>query len=321
MRQEPLPTPDTGHVLVQTLLSAISPGTEMLVYQDQFPANLAVDEKISSLSGAFRYPLRYGYAAVGQVAEIGAGVDPGWEGRLVFAFQAHTSHFLACPEELLPVPEGISAEQAIFLANMETAVNFLMDGAPMIGEQVAVFGQGIVGLLTAALLKRFPLSRLVTIDRYGLRRAASLELGVSASLEPTSGSMIEQSKRLFPDGADLTYELSGALQALDQAIALTGYNGRVVIGSWYGQKRANLDLGGYFHRSRIHLISSQVSTLAPELSGRWSKARRFELAWEMIRQVRPERWITQRFPIGQASEAYRLLDHLPEETIQVVFTY
>jgi 2-desacetyl-2-hydroxyethyl bacteriochlorophyllide A dehydrogenase len=313
--------PAPGGVLVQTLLSAISSGTEMLVYRDQFPADLAVDENLSSLAGAFHYPLRYGYAAVGQVAAIGAGVDPAWEGRLVFGFQPHTSHFLSSIDDLAPVPEGISAEQAIFLPNMETAVNFVMDGAPLIGEQVAVFGQGIVGLLTAALLRRFPLCRLVTIDRYHLRRTASLDLGVSASLEPLSEDLAQDFKTLLPGGADLTYELSGAPQALDQAIALTGFNGRVVIGSWYGQKRANLDLGGHFHRSRIRLISSQVSTLAPELSGRWNKARRFDLAWEMIRQVSPERWITHRFPIDLAPQAYQLLDRRPEETIQVVFTY
>ena len=125
----------------------------------------------------------------------------------------------------------------------------------------------------------------------------------------------------MPGGADLTYELSGAPQALNLAISLTGFTGRVVIGSWYGQKRADLDLGGYFHRSRIRLISSQVSTLSPELSGRWSKARRFELAWEMISQVNPEQWITQRFPLDRAAEAYRLLDERPHETIQVMFDY
>ena len=120
---------------------------------------------------------------------------------------------------------------------------------------------------------------------------------------------------------DLCFEVSGAPEALEQAIAVTGFAGRVVIGSWYGQKRAALDLGGRFHRSRIRLISSQVSTLAPALSGRWSKARRFELAWEMLRQVRPSRWITQRFPVEQADEAYRLIDQRPGETIQVLLTY
>ncbi len=326
-REETLPAPAAGQVLVQTLLSAISPGTEMLIYRGEFPPGLAVDASIASLAGGFHYPQRYGYALVGRIVESGAGIDHAWEGRLAFAFQPHASHFLAEPHNLIPLPSGISAEQALFLPNMETAVNFLMDGAPLIGEQVVVFGQGIVGLLTAALLQRFPLGRLVTIDRFAARRQASLALGVFASLEAQAGEgneslfLINQLKDLLPGGADLAFEVSGAPSALDQAIAVTGFNGRVVIGSWYGQKRANLDLGGQFHRSHMRLISSQVSILAPELSGRWNKQRRFELAWEMLRLVRPERWITQRFPVQMAPAAYHLLDNHPEQTIQVVFTY
>jgi threonine dehydrogenase-like Zn-dependent dehydrogenase len=99
------------------------------------------------------------------------------------------------------------------------------------------------------------------------------------------------------------------------------FAGRVVIGSWYGSKRTNVDLGGRFHRSRIRLISSQVSTVAPELLGRWTKTRRFDVAWEMIRQLKPSRFVTQRFPIDKAAEAYRLLDQSPEEAIQVLLTY
>ncbi len=88
-----------------------------------------------------------------------------------------------------------------------------------------------------------------------------------------------------------------------------------------GAKRAELDLGGRFHRSRIRLISSQVSSLSPELSGRWDKRRRFSLAWEMIAEIDPSRWITHRFPFDRAAEAYQLLDHSPQEAIQVLLTY
>jgi threonine dehydrogenase-like Zn-dependent dehydrogenase len=239
----------------------------------------------------------------------------------VFSFHPHESAFLAAPADLLPLPEEIPLEEAVFLPNMETAVNFVMDGSPLIGERVAIFGQGIVGLLTAGLLARFPLACLATLDRYPLRRQASLEAGARASLDPGAADLSGQIESLFPAGADLAYELSGTPAALDQAIASTGFEGRVVIGSWYGQKRASLDLGGRFHRSRIRLISSQVSSLASTLSGRWTKARRFETAWDMIRRVRPSRWITQRFPLGLAAQAYAQIDHHPEETIQVVLTY
>lgn len=320
--EEDLPEPEPGQVLVKTLLSAISPGTEALIYRGQFPRDLEIDAKLPALGGSFSYPFPYGYSAVGQVIRCSAGVDPEWEGRRVFAFQPHASHFLAAAGSLLPIPEQLALEDAVFLPNMETAVNFLLDGAPVIGERVVVFGQGIVGLLTTALLARFPLQLLVTLEPVELRRQASLHAGAHQSLDPLAPQALEHVKDILgADLADLVYELSGSPVVLNQALALCGFAGRLVIGSWYGKKRARLDLGGRFHRSRIHLISSQVSTLSPERSGRWTHSRRFDIAWEMLAAVRPSRWITHRFPFHDAHEAYRTLDSSPGETIQILLTY
>jgi threonine dehydrogenase-like Zn-dependent dehydrogenase len=108
---------------------------------------------------------------------------------------------------------------------------------------------------------------------------------------------------------------------LNDAIAATMYSGRVVIGSWYGSKPVALDLGGTFHRSRIRLVSSQVSSLAPELTSRWDKSRRFEVAWQAIQGIKPEKWITHRFLHENAADAYLLLDHSPSESIQVILEY
>ncbi|HEX8137910.1 MAG TPA: zinc-binding alcohol dehydrogenase [Pyrinomonadaceae bacterium] len=326
VEEEPLPSPAADQVLVQTLVSAISAGTELLFYRGQAPADLPVDETISALAGDFNFPLKYGYAAVGRVAATGANVSPAWQGRLVFAFHPHESHFLSSPDELIPVPTGLSSEEAAFLPNMETAVNFLQDGRPLIGEQVLVFGQGVVGLLTTSLLARLPLAGLVTLDCAALRREKSLALGAQSSLDPEAPGVLAQLNSLLAvegadAGADLSYELSGNPAALDLAIASTGFNGRVVIGSWYGQKRAALDLGGRFHRSRLSLVSSQVSTIAPQWSGRWNKSRRLRTAWQMLRQVRPGLLISHRFPVDRAPQAYDLLDRHPEETVQVILTY
>lgn len=321
LREETLPATAPDQVQVQSLYSAISPGTEMLIYRGQFPRDLPMDDAIPALSGQFQYPFCYGYACVGRVLEIGEAVEEGWNGRLVFAFQPHTSHFVTTPDVLFPLPEDISPETACLLPNMETAVNLVQDAAPILGEQALVFGQGIVGLLTTALLAEFPLAALLTCDCYPLRREASLSLGVTAALDPYAEDFRKKIRDLIPSGADLAIELSGSPTALDDAIALTGYSGRVVIGSWYGQKKAALDLGGTFHRSRIRLISSQVSTIAPGLRGRWDKTRRFEVAWEALRRIQPGKWITHRYPLDEAEEAYRLLDESPEETIQVLFGY
>jgi len=326
VREESLSPLEPDQVLVETLASAISPGTELLIYRGEVPADIPVDETIPALAGKFTYPLKYGYAAVGRVIAVGSEVAPEWKGRCVFAYNPHESHFIVPPEELIPVSPELSPGEGTLLPNMETAINFLMDGRPLVGEQVAVFGQGVVGLLTTALLAQFPLASLVTLDPIPLRRETSLSLGAHDALDPTIPDALS---RLYEalgqggayEGADLTYELSGNPAALDQAIAASGFNGRVVIGSWYGQKQASLSLGGRFHRSRISLISSQVSTISPGLESRWSKARRWQTALQMLQTFRPVQLVTHRLSVHQAAQAYALLDQTPEEAIQVILTY
>lgn len=324
--EEEIQPPGPDHVLVYTRFSAISAGTELLVYRGLLPSDMEQDVNIPSLAGTFAYPLKYGYATVGKVAATGADVDPTWNDRMVFCFHPHESAFLADPSELIALPESVDPLDALFLPNMETAVNFVMDGAPMIGERVVVLGLGIVGLLTTALLTRFPLSLLIGVDRYARRREIALELGVDAAFDAHIREHVIHVKNFLlkissDSSVDLIYEISGNPQAVNSAIALAGFDARVILGSWYGQKMTEIDLGGTFHRSRIRLISSQVSTLAPVLSGRWTKARRLALAFDLLRQIHPARFITHSFPLERADQAYKLLDTQPENVLQVIFRY
>ncbi len=332
LREEPLPALGAEDVLVETLCSAISAGTEMLIYRGQFPKET---DAVDSISSGLQYPTPYGYASVGQVKEIGKSVNREWRDRLVFSFQPHTSHFTSLPSSLIPLPLDLSPESACFLPNMETAVNLVQDAAPILGERVLVLGQGIVGLLVTALLQEFPLETLVTSDCYSLRREASLAIGVTASLDSDAPDFcdiaLSHCRKLVPHreieslpqrgGFDLAFELSGNPNALNDALALTAFSGRIMIGSWYGEKRAPIDLGGAFHRSRIKLISSQVSTIAPELSARWDKSRRFEVAWEALKRVQPQKWITHHYSFEKACDAYQLLDQNPQDAIQVIFNH
>jgi 2-desacetyl-2-hydroxyethyl bacteriochlorophyllide A dehydrogenase len=318
LRDAPVPEPGEGQVLVAAHLSAISAGTEMLIYRGQAPADLPADMAIPALSGSLAFPLTYGYSSVGEVVGLGKGVQDGWLGRRAFAFHPHESHFTSRPEELTLLPDPLPDDDAAFIPTLETAVGLVHDGRPLAGERVVVIGQGIVGLLTTSLLARFPLESLITFDRFPLRRQASLDSGASLSLDPAAGIPSDLSPT---PGADLVFELSGSPEGLDLAIALTGFSGRIVIGSWYGTKPASLDLGGRFHRSRIRLIASQVSTIDPTLSGRWTKQRRLGFALNLLADLRPSRFITQRFPLVEADRAYRLLDECPETAIQVVLDY
>jgi alcohol dehydrogenase len=313
VRTTPIPDPGPGEVRVRTERSSVSPGTEMLVYRDEVPPELAVDETIDALDDTFSYPLQYGYAAVGRVTAVGEGVEEGWLDRRVFAFNPHESHFLADPESL--VQTTLPDERALLIPNAETAVNFVMDARPRIGARVVVFGQGPIGLLTTALLSEFPLADLVTVDRYESRRRLSESFGADRALAP--GELDGE----LGAAPDVAFELSGNPAALDDAIGVTGYAGTVVVGSWYGTKDVALDLGGTFHRSHVRLRSSQVSRIDPDHAGRWDKARRLSLVQSWLAENDPSALLTHEFDLGRASEAYRLLEERRDEAVQTVFTY
>ena len=216
--------------------------------------------------------------------------------------------------------------QAALLPNAETAVNLVMDGAPLVGERVLVIGLGIVGLLTTALLAQFPLAALIAVDPLAQRRRIARRLGASRTIEPDGENGPESLQAALADagdrnGIDLIYELSGQPAALDAAVSAAGFDSRIVVGSWYGTKPATLQLGGSFHRNRVRLISSQVSTIAPRLRGRWTKARRMDSAWQLLAKLPAEELISHRFPLEQAAEAYSLIDSCPQQTLQVILNY
>lgn len=326
LREEEISGPGRGQLLIKAVASAISAGTELLVYRGKTPPGMKTDQSIVTLPGTFAFPLKYGYAAVGEVIAAGRELEKTWVGKRVFVFNPPETHFLCTAAQAIPIPPGISVEDAVFFPNMETAITLAHDGKPAIGEQVTVFGQGVVGLLLTKVLAGLPLASLVTIDRWPIRRRASLNAGAHFSIDPSSTNETAeilarlQGNRVYR-GADLSYEVSGNPDALEKAINVTGFNGRVVIGSWYGITQARLDLGGAFHRSRIRLMSSQVSTIDPDLQGRWNKDRLRGLVWDMIARIRPSGLITHRIPLPRAEEAYRLIDEEPERVLQVLLTY
>ncbi len=315
VRSVPLLMPGEGQVRVRSHCSAVSAGTELLVYRGQVPQTLALDETLDGMQHSTQYPLQYGYAAVGEVDALGSGVDPFWKGRRVFVFAPHASHVLARPEHLIPLPDDIAQEDAVFLANMETAVSLVHDAQPLLGERVAVLGLGIVGQLVCALLSRFPLDTLLAFDHVPERRRVAQSLGVTSVLSP------DASARGQAGDADLILELTGVPEALNLAIELAGFASRIIVGSWYGTKSAPVILGGAAHRNRLSIRTSQVSTLAPALTGRWDKARRFDTAWDMLSRIRPSVLISQRVPLEEAATVYQTLDRAPGEILQAVFVY
>jgi threonine dehydrogenase-like Zn-dependent dehydrogenase len=276
---------------------------------------MAVDASIKGMDQSLQYPLAYGYCSAGKVIAIGSDVDSAWLSRRVFAFHPHTTAFVTEPAALLPIPDALSYEQAVFLPNMETDINFVMDARPLFGERVLIFGLGVVGLLTLHLLRQFPLAQIAVTDSYAKRRAIANTWGVDTLFAPDE---LDAHQEYDPD---LILELSSNPAALSSAVQLAGYGTRILVGSWYGDKTASLPLGGKFHRNRVQIVSSQVSTLDGQFSNRWTKARRLQSAWSHLHALPISDLITHRIPIAAASDAYHLLDTQPDQALQILLTY
>lgn len=316
VQEEPLEPPGNGEILLESIVSAISPGTEMLFYNGQLEKGVSVDATIEDYRRELSYPLRYGYASVGRIVRAGAGVDPALLGRLAFAFTPHASASCLPAESAIPVPDDITPEEAAFLASAETAVNLVLDSRPLLGERASVFGLGVIGLLTSGLLARFPLACVSGWDLHPLRREAAASLGV------TAGDPNEKP----PDAGteDVAVEVSGSAAGFRLALSSCRFSGRLVIGSWYGMGAHGQAFDAFdtvFHRNRVSIVPSQVSTIDPSLTGRWNRERRLASAWEAIRRIRPGRLITHRVPFSRAADAYRLIAMSPALTIQVMLVH
>ena len=322
VRETSVGPPDADELLVDTRASAISAGTELLVYRDRTPEGLPADETLDALDGDLSYPLQYGYAASGVVSEVGADVDPDWVGQSVFSFVPHQTSFRATPDSVVALPPGTTPAAGSLLPSVETATNVVLDAAPRLGERVVVFGAGVIGLCVTRLLADFPLESLVVVDPIERRRDLAAALGADRTTTPAEiGAVDPAVGDSAVDGADLAIELSGQPSALDDAIGAVGYDARIVVGSWYGTKRAPIDLGGRFHRDRIDIVSSQVSTISPELRGRWDRDRRMDAALDRLDGIPADELITHRIPFERAPEAYELLDSGSDEAVQVILEY
>jgi 2-desacetyl-2-hydroxyethyl bacteriochlorophyllide A dehydrogenase len=219
------------------------------------------------------------------------------------------------------LPPGLDPVLGLFAANVEAAVNVLLDMPLRLGETALVFGQGTVGNLIAQLARHAGAHRVLAVEPIALRREIALRTGVDEALEPGEDLPVRVQAFTGGRGADVAIEASGAGAALQAAIEAVADEGTIIVVSWYGDKPVTLELGGHFHRGRIRLRSSQVGRVDPGLSPRWDRARRTALVMDLLPRLRLAELISHRIPFGQAAEAYRLIDERPEETMQVVLTY
>jgi 2-desacetyl-2-hydroxyethyl bacteriochlorophyllide A dehydrogenase len=319
VRSEVLPPVGDGDVLVEALASAVSHGTEMLVYRGQVPPGFELD--LPTLRGSFSFPIKYGYASVGRIAARGSAVHELDMGDLVFVHHPHQSAYVVPASMPIKLPEGVPPEHGAFLANLETATNIVLDAAPRLGERVAIFGQGVVGLLITQLLLRTGASRVIAVEPVEDRRRLGERFGAHAALDPRSDVVGPIRDISNGQGVDVAIEASANGAALGQAIESLAFGGTLVVCSWYGTKPVQVPLGGAFHRRRLRLVSSQVSTIDGALQPRWTHRRRLDVAVELLGSLQLEPLISQRVSFECAADAYTLIDTHPEQTVQVMFTY
>ena len=317
LRRETVPPPGPGEVRVRSVASAISHGTEMLVYRGEVPTDLPLD--LPTLAGDFSFPIKYGYASVGRVLD--AGVEHLSPDDLVFVHHPHQETFVVPADLPVRLSDGLDPTVGLFFANLETALNVVHDTPLRLGETVLVFGQGVVGLLATQLLKLAGADQLLAVDPLRKRRELALEVGADGAFEP-GGDLRERVLEITAGrGADVAVEVSSSGAALQAAVDAVAAEGTVVVASWYGTKPVVLSLGGHFHRGRVRLRSSQVGRMNPELGSRWDLARRTEAVLGLLPRLRLKELVSHLIPFEEAPGAYRLVDERPDEAVQVVLIH
>jgi threonine dehydrogenase-like Zn-dependent dehydrogenase len=271
LRAETLPAPGEGEATVRTLASGISRGTESLVFAGRVPASQHAAMRCPFQAGAFPFPVKYGYSAVG-VVEAGPAA---LLGRRVFCLHPHQDRFVAPVAMLHPVPDGVPTRRAVLAANMETALNIAWDAAALPGERVLVIGAGVVGLLAAHLLARVPGVTLTVVDRDPAKAAAAAALGLAFAAPADA-----------PAEAELVVHASGAPEGLALALDRAAFEARIVEASWFGDRAVPLPLGEAFHSRRLRLISSQVGAVAAPMRARRSHPERLALALALLDEAR-----------------------------------
>ncbi|SCG43377.1 zinc-dependent alcohol dehydrogenase [Micromonospora coxensis] len=296
IRPVTLPAPGPDDVLVRSLFSGVSRGTETLVFTGGVPRGQYAAMRAPFQEGDFPAPVKYGYLSVGVVEAGPARL----RGRIVFCLHPHQTAYVVPASAVTPVPEGVPPARAVLAGTVETAVNALWDATPMVGDRVSVIGGGMVGCAVAALLARFPGVRVELVDTDPARAAVADALGVGfAAPQDATG------------GRDLVVHASATGAGLQRALDLLAPEGTVVELSWYGDRPVQVSLGGAFHSGRLTIRSSQVGTVSPNRARR-SYAERLALALDLLADPAFDALLTGRSPFADLPD---VLDRLAAGTL------
>jgi 2-desacetyl-2-hydroxyethyl bacteriochlorophyllide A dehydrogenase len=308
-----VPEPRPGDVLVRAEFSGISGGTEMLAYRGELDSSVPRDETLGALTGSFDYPFMYGYSAVGTVEASWSDVG---EGVRVFAFHPHQTRFIVPASDVVPVGE-YDPRAATLFPLVETALQILLDTGIRYREVAAVLGLGPVGILTALLLARSGATVLASDPKPWRRQTAR-----ACGLEAVSPDQLPEAVRdaTGKRGADVIVEATGNPDALGESLELLSTEGVAIVASWYGAKLVTLPLGAEFHRRRLEIRSSQVSTVGGR-AVRWDRRRRLETTRALLPELPLALLSSHTFDFERAREAYAALDRADDGVVHVALSY
>jgi hypothetical protein len=278
IRSETLDPLTENSVQVRTLFSALSRGTESLVFKGLIPESEYIRMGAPFMGGKLPFPVKYGYSNVGRI-ELG---PPELIGRLVFSLMPHQSIFQTDAANILMIPEEIPAQRAVLAANMETALNAVWDAAPGPGDRIVIIGAGVLGCLIAYLCGHLPGAEVTLVDINPEREDIATKMGVQFS-----------SPELAPKDCDLVIHCSASAAGLSTAIASAGEEATILELSWYGSNKIDVPLGGAFHSRQLKIQSSQVGHVSLSRRPRWSHRRRLAAALGMLSDSRLDSLLTK----------------------------
>ena len=284
IRVEDLPMPGPEDVLVKTLHSGISRGTECIVYRGLVPIGQRASMRAPFQSGEFPGPIKYGYLNVGVVEE-----GPGHlVGQVVFCLYPHQTSYVVPASSVTVVPTEVPAARAVLAGTLETAINSLWDAAPLIGSRATVVGAGMVGCCVARLLRGIPGVEVCLVDIDPTRALVAESLGVEFALSDAAIG-----------DRDLVIHTSATSEGLQLSLDLLAAEATVIDLSWYGDREVKVSLGAAFHARRLSVRASQVSTISPAMQGRRTSAQRLALALELLKDPAFDALVTGHSPFNE----------------------
>ena len=284
IRPERLPPLADGQVRVHSRYSAISRGTEALIAAGRVPESEYQRMRAPFMGGTFPFPVKYGYATVGEV-EAGPAV---LIGRNVFALHPHQTKFDLPAEAVARVPGDIPLQRAVLAANVETALNAIWDAAPGPSGRIAVVGAGVVGALVGFLCARIEGAEVTLIDIDPAREVLARALNLKFATPDAA-----------PADCDFVFHASATAAGLATALDIAGDEATIIELSWYGAGTVPVPLGGAFHSRRLKIISSQVGKVAPSHRASFTHSQRLESAIKLAADPRLDALLAPAVAFGE----------------------